>query len=101
MANAGAAFPEAVRRSMRKIRDAIGAAEVDPTLLTSAERRQFTGAKRREATNAALLALAKTDLPIKEIVRRTGYSRSMVRRVVRGGSSLPICQRYHGSAIRV
>jgi transposase len=87
MANASAAFLEAVRRSMRKIRDAIGAAEIDPALLTSAERRQFEGAKRREATNAAILALAKAGVPIKEIVRRTGYSRGTVRRVVRGGRS--------------
>ena len=85
MANASAAFLEAVRRSMRKIRDAIGAAEIGPTLLTSAERRQFEGAKRREATNGAILALAKAGVPIKEIVRRTGYSRGTVRRVVRGG----------------
>lgn len=34
MANASAAFLEAVRYSMRKIRDAIGAAEIDPALLT-------------------------------------------------------------------
>lgn len=85
MANASATFLEAVRRSMRKIRDAIGAAEIDPALLTCAERRQFEGAKRREATNAAILALAKASVPIKEIVRRTGYSRGTVRRVVWGG----------------
>lgn len=40
-----AALLEAVRRSMRKIRDAIGAAEIDPALLTSAERRHFEGAE--------------------------------------------------------
>lgn len=85
MANASAAFLEAVRRSMCKIRDAIGGAEIDPILLTSAERRQFEGAKRREAANAAILALAKAGVPIKEIVRRTGHSRGTVRRVVRGG----------------
>lgn len=90
MANASAAFLEAVRRSMRKIRDAIGAAEIDPTLLASAERRQFEGARRREATNAAILALAKAGVPIKEIARRTGCSRGPIktkdgRRVVRGG----------------
>ncbi len=85
MANASAAYLEAVRRSMRKIRDAIGAAEIDPALLTSAERRQFEGAKHREATNAAILAFATAGVPIKEIVRRTGYGRGTVRRVVRGG----------------
>lgn len=87
MAHASAAFLEAVRRSMRKIRDAIGVAEIDPTLLTSAERRQFEGGKRREATNAAILALAKAGVSIKEIVRRTGHSRGTVRRVVRGGQT--------------
>lgn len=85
MANASAAFLEAVRRSMRRIRDAIGAAEINPALLTSAERRQFEGAKRREATNATILTLAKAGVPIKEVVRRTGYGRGAVRSVVRGG----------------
>lgn len=38
MENAGSAFVDAVRRSMGKIRNAIGAATINPDLLTAAER---------------------------------------------------------------
>lgn len=85
MANASAAFLDAVRRSMRRIREGLGAETEDPSLLTCAERRQFEGAKRRDEANAAILARAREGMPLKEIVRRTGYSRGTVRRVVRGG----------------
>ena len=41
----------------------------------------ISGAKR---LTAAILALAKEDVPIREIVRRLGHSRQLVRRVIRG-----------------
>ncbi len=107
MANASAAFLEAVRRSMRKIRDAIGAAEIDPELLTCAERRQFEEAKRREATNAAILALAKAGMPIKEkataaarsaalcgVVGLICFARARARSIPTGTSS-----RWNGKAV--
>lgn len=84
MENASAAFLDAVRRSMRAIRTAVGATMVDPNLLTSAERLQYDGYLRREEINAAILALAGNGVPIKQIVRRTGHSRKLVRQVIRG-----------------
>jgi transposase len=84
MENASSAFLDAVRKSMRSIRQALGAGEVNPTLLTCAERLQYEGFLRREETNTAIRALADQGISIKEIVRRTGCSRQVVRRVVRG-----------------
>lgn len=84
MENASAAFLDAVRKSMRSIRSAIGATIIDPQLLTCAEKLRNQSYLRREETNAAIMALAKDSVPIKQIVRRTGYSRGMVRHVIRG-----------------
>ena len=84
MENASAAFLDAVRKSMRPIRAAIGATVINPELLTAAERLQYEGYLRREETNAAILALAKDGAPIKQIVKRTGHSRKLVRQVIRG-----------------
>jgi transposase len=84
MENASAAFADAVRQSMRPIRAAIGAATINPELLTSAERLQYDGYLRREETNSAILKLAGDDVPIKQIVRLTGHSRKLVRQIVRG-----------------
>jgi hypothetical protein len=41
--NASRAFINAVRKSMRQIRCAVGAATVDPKLLTAGERIQYEG----------------------------------------------------------
>jgi transposase len=87
MENASRAFLDAVRKSMRQIRTAIGAATINPDLLTAAERIQYEGYLRREDTNAAILAQAQKGASIKEIVRRTGHSRGMVRKVLRGQRS--------------
>jgi len=85
MENDSAAFLEAARRSMRAMRATLGAATIDPALLTCAEQQQYEGWRRREEANGVILALAKNCVPIKEIVRRTGHSRGTVRRVVHGG----------------
>jgi transposase len=87
MENASRAFLDAVRKSMRQIRAAIGAATINPSLLTSAERLQYEGFLRREEDNAAILGLAKDGLSIREIVRRTGHSRGLVRKILRGQRS--------------
>jgi len=87
MENASHAFLDAVRKSMRQIRSAIGAATVDPALLTAAEHIQYEGYLRREDANAAILERAKNGAPIKQIVRETGHSRGLVRRILRGQRS--------------
>lgn len=87
MENASRAFLDAVRKSMRQIRTAIGAATINPDLLSAAERIQYEGYLRREDTNSAILGLSKDGVTIKEIVRRTGYSRGLIRRVLRGQRS--------------
>jgi transposase len=69
---------------MRQIRNAIGGTTIHPALLTAAERIQYEGYLRREETNAAILALLKDGMPIKQIARRTGHSRKLVRQVIRG-----------------
>ena len=84
MENASRAFVDAVTKSMRAIRGAIGAATINPELLTAAERIQYEGYLRREETNAAILELSKTGATIKQIVRSTGFSRGLVRKVLRG-----------------
>ncbi len=85
MENASRAFLDAVRRSMRGIRDVIGASQLDPALLTAAERLQYEGYTRREEANAAIRELVQAGVPIKAISRRTGHSRGLIRAVVRGG----------------
>jgi transposase len=84
MENASSAFLEAIRKSMHSIRSAIGATAITPELLTCAEKLQYDGYLRREETNAAIMSLAKGGVPIREIVRRTGHSRKLVRQVIRG-----------------
>jgi transposase len=87
MENASRAFLDAVRKSMWQIRRAVGAMTINPKLLTATERVQYEGYLHREDTNAMILALSKDSIAIKEIVRRTGHSRGMVRRVLRGERS--------------
>ncbi|MFN3834659.1 MAG: ISL3 family transposase [Glycocaulis sp.] len=87
MENASRAFLDAVRKSMRQIRSVIGASTIDPALLTAAERIQYEGYLRREEANAVILRMAGDGVPIKEIVRRTGHSRGLVRKILRGQRS--------------
>lgn len=87
MENASSAFLDAVRKSMHQIRAAMGAAAFDPALLTFAETLQYEGYLRREETNAAILALSEQGVAIKEVVRRTGYSRGLIRKILRGQRS--------------
>ena len=82
--NVSRTFAEAVRQSMRAIRNALCAVAIDPALLTAAERLQYEGFLRREETTRHILALREAGHSIKEIVRRTRHSRKLVRQAVRG-----------------
>jgi hypothetical protein len=68
---------------MRQIGTALGPT-INPGLLTVAERLRYGSYGRREEINAAVLALAKDGVPIKEIVRRLDHSRQVVHRVIQG-----------------
>ena len=84
MENASHAFLDAVRKSMRQVRSVIGTAAINPELLTAAEHLQYEGYLRREEANATIRGLLSEGMSIREIVRRTGHSRKLVRNVVRG-----------------
>ena len=86
MENVSAAFLEAVRRSIRAIREVLNATVIDPALLTQAERIQYDGFLLRQDSNQTIKALAAAGMPIKKIARQTGRSRKLVRSVLRGGN---------------
>ncbi len=84
MENASAAFLNAVCKSMHAIRISLGATTINRNLLTYAEKLQYEGYLRREETNSTIMELVGASVSIKEIARRTGYSRKLVRQVIRG-----------------
>ena len=84
MENASTAFLDAVRVSMRAVHTNLGAALIDPALLTAAERLQHDGFLRREDTTQQIMTLKAAEHSIKEIARRTKRSRQLVRQTVRG-----------------
>lgn len=84
MENSSRAFLDAVGKSMRQIRQAVGSNVVDPNLLTYAERLQYEGYLRRQETNEGIRELSKKGTSIRQIVRQTGHSRKLVRDVLRG-----------------
>lgn len=79
MENSSRAFLDAVGKSMRQIRQAVGSNVVDPKLLTYAERLQYEGYLRRQETNEAIRELSKKGTSIRQIVRQTGHSRKLGR----------------------
>jgi hypothetical protein len=69
MENASGAFLDAVRKSMRQIRTAVGASVIDPSLLTSAEKLQYEGYVRREEANAAILSSKAHEWKLGDLAR--------------------------------
>jgi transposase len=84
MENSSRAFLDAVGKSMRQIRQAVGSNVVDPKLLTYAEKLQYEGYLRWQEANQAVRELSKKGTSIRQIVRQTGHSRKLVRDVLRG-----------------
>ena len=82
--NASDALLSAVRRAMSQIRKVAYHAELDPGILTAAERLQYQGFQRRQPTNALIQRMGREGVPIKRILRITGLSRGLVRCVLRG-----------------
>jgi hypothetical protein len=64
------AAPTDGRAGVRQVDPRIGATTINPKLLTRAERLQYEGYLRRKQTNAAIMALVRDAVPLKEIVRR-------------------------------
>ena len=84
MENARSAFLDAVRKSTRAIRGAIGATTISPTLLMSAEKLQYESYLRREEWNAAIGALTGEGVSVRRIARHANQSRNLVCQVLRG-----------------
>jgi len=82
--NATAAFVEAVKRQMHHLRRAITSGDVDPDVLTAAEKLQWIGWQRRDEVNGMVRGLHGQGRSIKAIVRTTGVSRQTVRRILAG-----------------
>src|SRR5208283_6018977 len=97
--DASAAFLDAVRRSIPRMRTTIGAATFDPSVLTSAEQRQHDGFSAPRSCQRDHTRLAEAGTPIKQIVYRTGHSRKVVRTVVcaRIGGTMPAAKRPESS----
>ncbi|MBK1659693.1 transposase [Paracraurococcus ruber] len=83
MENASAAFLDVVRADLGAIRRALDSGSVNPDLLSAAERVQYESYLQRREANDVVRAMAAAGTPIKEIVRRTGRSRKLVRAVLR------------------
>ncbi len=83
MENASAAFLDAVRRSIRSIREMLHATVIDPALLTCAERSQYDDFLLRQENSRTIKAAP--GMSIKKITRQTGRSRKLVRSVLSGG----------------
>ena len=83
--NASASFLDVVRQNMHAIRKSSATDDIDPALLSCAERKRWENFQHRKKTVDAVLRLLEQGTPLKQITRRLNLARQTVRRIARGG----------------
>ena len=83
--NASASFLDVVRQNMHAIRKSSATDDIDPVLLSCAERKRWENFQHRKKTVDAVLRLLEQGIPLKQITRRLSLARQTVRRIARGG----------------
>jgi hypothetical protein len=81
--NASRTFLDVAYRCMGQIGQVLGSATIDPVLQAPAERIQHVGCRHRDAADIVIAERVATGMPIKEIVRCTGCSRGIIRKILR------------------
>jgi hypothetical protein len=91
--NTSRAFLDAVRKSMRQIRSAVGAMTIDPQLLTAAERLQYEGYLRREETSSrGRNAPAKRQVDSSAARKTHGASTGLALGLISGFGTFGACR---------
>jgi transposase len=70
---------------MHAIRKSSATDDIDPALLSCAERKRWENFQHRKKTVDAVLQLLEQGTPLKQITRRLNLARQTVRRIARGG----------------
>lgn len=83
--NASASFLDVVRQNMHAISKSPATDNMDPALLSCAERKRWENFQHRKKTVDAMLRLLEQETPLKQITRRLSLARQTVRRIARGG----------------
>lgn len=91
--NVTAAFVEAVKRHMGDFHRATTGGDIDPEALSSAEKVQWAGWKRRDEVNGTARSLRTQGHSIEGIVRATGVSRQSVQSILAGPREDVFCSR--------
>jgi transposase len=73
------------RQNMHAIRKSSATDDIDPALLSCAERKRWENFQHRKKTVDAVLQLLEQGTPLKQITRRLNLARQTVRRIARGG----------------
>ena len=73
--NASASFLDVVRQNMHAIRKSSATDDIDPALLSCAERKRWENFQHRKKTVDAVLRLLEQGTPLKQITRRLNLAR--------------------------